>query len=201
MNCSSSKQRIAAALAASAALHALLVAGLQQSTGPRWGGFSWSQFAAPIRAVLVSGPAEPAPAAAEPIAPRTASAPAAGGDSAAPGDSAPRALLPRTHYFLTRELDVRPGIMTRTEPEYPEAAARRFLSGRVVVRLYIDEDGEVEKVDVVAAEPPGYFEDAAVRAFLASRFSPGMKNGRPVKVQMTLEVNFDSADAPRMPGS
>lgn len=197
MSCSSSKQRVAAALAASAALHGLLVGGLQQSVGTRWGGLSWahwSQIAAPIRAVLVSEPAAPAPPAAEPVAPY-ASVP-----SSASGETAPRSLLPRPHYFLTRELDVRPGIMTRTEPEYPEAAVRRFLSGRVVVRLYLDEDGEVEKVDVVNAEPPGYFEDAAVRAFLASRFSPGMKNGRPVKVQMTLEVNFDSADAPKPPG-
>ena len=37
-------------------------------------------------------------------------------------------------------------------------------------------------------------------ARLASRFSPGMKHGRPVRVQMTLEVNFDSADAPKPPG-
>lgn len=194
MSCSSSKQRVAAALAASAALHALLVAGLQQSVGPRWGGFSWEQFAAPIRAVLVTERAAPIPPEAEPAA-RQATAPAG-----ASGDAAARSLLPQPHYFLTRELDVRPGIMTRTEPEYPEAAARRFLSGRVVVRLYIGEDGAVEKVDVVSAEPPGYFEEAAVRAFLASRFSPGMKHGRPVKVQMTLEVNFDSAEAPKPPG-
>lgn len=168
--------------------------GLQQSVGTRWGGLSWEQFSAPIRAVLVAESAAPGPAAAEPPAPRAV------GPAAASGETAPRSLLPRPHYFLTRELDVRPGIMTRTEPEYPEAAARRFLSGRVVVRLYIGEDGGVEKVDVVSADPPGYFEDAAARAFLAARFSPGMKNGRPVKVQMTLEVNFDSADAPRMPG-
>ncbi len=194
MSCSSSKQRIAAALAASAALHAVLVAGLQQSAGPRWGGFSWTQFSAPIRAVLVAEPAAlPAPAA-EPAAPH------ATGPTAASGEAAPRALLQQPHYFLTRELDVRPGIMTRTEPEYPEVAARRFLSGRVVVRLYIGEGGEVEKVNVVSAEPPGYFDDAAVRAFLASRFSPGMKNGRAVKVQMTLEVSFDSPEAPKTPG-
>ncbi|MGQ0512373.1 MAG: energy transducer TonB [Betaproteobacteria bacterium] len=194
MSCSSSKQRIAAALAASAALHALLVAGLQQSVGSRWGGFSWEQFSAPIRAVLVSDQAAPAPPAAEPVAPN-ATVP-----STAASESAPRSLLPQPHYFLTRELDVRPGIMTRTEPGYPEAAARRFLSGRVVVRLYIAESGTVDRVEILNAEPPGYFEDSAERAFLAARFSPGMKNGRPVKAQMTLEVNFDSADAPKLPG-
>lgn len=194
MSCSSSKQRVAAALAASAVLHALLVAGLQQSTGARWGGFSWERFSAPLHAVLLAQP-EPSAALAPPPA-----APEAGRPGRGETGGGPPALLPAPHYYLTRELDVRPGIMTRTEPEYPEAAARRFLSGRVVVRLYIGEDGKVEKVDVVSAEPPGYFEDAAVRAFRAARFSPGMKDGRPVRVQMTLEVNFDSAEAPRPPG-
>lgn len=197
MSCSSSKQRVAVALAVSAALHGLLVAGLQQSVGTRWGGLSWthwSQIAAPIRAVLAPEASGSVPPTAEAPAQRAAVSPAAS------GEAPPRSLLSQPHYFLPRELDVRPGIMTRTEPEYPEAAARRFLSGRVVVRLYIGEDGEVEKVDVVTAEPPGYFEDATARAFLASRFSPGLKNGRPVKVQMTLEVTFDSADAPKLPG-
>lgn len=177
-------------------MHALLVAGLQQSAGPNWGGFSWTP-SAPIRAVLVSETVAPSPYATEQVAQRKAGSPPATTTSA---DSTPRALLPQPRYYLTRELDVRPGIMTRTEPEFPEAAARRFLSGRVVVRLFIGDDGRVEKVDVVTAEPPGYFEEAAVSAFLSSRFSPGLKNGRPVNVQMTLEVIFDIADAPKLPG-
>jgi TonB family protein len=197
VSCSSSKHRIAAALAASAALHAVLVAGLQQPFGAQWGGVSWeklSRVTAPIRAVLVSGDTEPPPA-----PPTQQSAPVP--PSASPGGAAAsKSLLPQPPYFLTRELDVRPGIMTRVEPEYPEAAARRFLSGKVQVRLYIDESGAVERVEVLNAEPPGYFEAATVAAFRASRFSPGMKNGRAVKVQMTLEVEFDSADAPRIPG-
>ena len=199
MSSSSSKQRVAAALAASAVLHALLVAGLQQSVGARWGGFSWARFSAPLHAVLVAQP-EAAATMAAPSALPAPIPPPPGRPGRGEAGGGPPALLPAPHYYLTRELDARPGIMTRTEPEYPEAAARRFLSGRVVLRLYIDERGAVERVEVLRAEPPGYFEDAASRAFLAARFSPGMKSGRPVKVQMTLEVDFDSADAPKPPG-
>ena len=106
--------------------------------------------------------------------------------------------VPGVHYYATRELDVRPGIMTRVDPEYPERAARRFLAGKVIVRLFIDEAGKVERVAILQAEPPGYFEQPAQDAFKAARFSPGMKGGRPVKTQMTLEVNFEH---PRAPGS
>ncbi len=206
---SSSSKRVGAALAASAALHALLVGGLQAPFGARWGELAWTQVSNPIRAVLRSAPSEE-PALAAPAAtpvpraarvPRTvAPAPSAAVQAAPTPAPATRSLLPERLYFLTRELDVRPGIMTQVEPAYPEAAARRFLSGKVVLRIYIEETGEVSRAQVLSAEPPGYFEASAERAFLAARFSPGMKDGRAVKVQMTLEVSFDSADAPKAPG-
>lgn len=98
----------------------------------------------------------------------------------------------RPTYYPTRELDVRPGIKTRVQPEYPEAATRRGLSGKVVLRLYINENGIVDRVETLRARPQGVFERSAERAFSAARFSPGIKNKHPVKTQMTIEVSFDS---------
>lgn len=201
--------RMSAALAVSAALHLALVASLQAPFGARWGGVE-SAPARPIRATLLGAPAPqpavepvmepraavPAPAeSAPPPPPAPAAQPSAPIQAEAPAEP-PRALLPESKYYRTRELDVPPGIMTRVEPQYPEAAARRLLSGKVVLRLFLAESGQVERAEVVKADPPGYFEGAAERAFLAARFSPGMKDGRPVKVQMVLEVAFDSPSAP-----
>lgn len=98
-------------------------------------------------------------------------------------------------YYPARELDVRPGIKTRVDPEYPEAAARRGLSGKVVIRLYINERGGVDRVETLRAEPAGVFERSAEKAFRAARFSPAMKNKRPVGARMTIEVRFDSPKA------
>jgi hypothetical protein len=47
------------------------------------------------------------------------------------------------------------------------------------VQLYLDESGQVERAIAVRADPGGYFEEAAEKAFLAARFTPGMKGGRP----------------------
>ncbi len=141
--------------------------------------------AAALLALLVSGlgvPLEAAPAAA----------------SARP--AADRTPPLQSRYYSTRELDVKPGIMTRTQPEYPEAAARRFLAGKVRLQLFIDESGAVERVLTLHADSPRYFEEPAQRAFRAARFSPGLKNGKPVKVQMTIEVTFDSPPPPAPPG-
>lgn len=110
--------------------------------------------------------------------------------------TAASAEVPASRYYRTSELDVRPGIMTHVEPLYPEAAARRFLSGKVVIQLDIDENGRVERAQAIRAEPPGYFEASAERAFRAARFTPGMKGGRAVKARMLLEVQFDSPSPP-----
>lgn len=176
MNCSTSEtpsaaaglaRRLGAALAASFALHAALVLALDSQLGA-------TRSAAPgpgaaLRVTLRE--AEDIPTR-EPVAARAGT-------------------LPAPVYYRMSELDVRPWIMTRVEPQYPEAAARRSVTGRVRIQLYIDEAGRVERVRTVRAVPPGFFEQSAERAFLAARFTPGMKNGRPVKVRMTLEVSFE----------
>jgi protein TonB len=62
----------------------------------------------------------------------------------------------------------------------------------VLIELYIDETGTVERVAILRAEPPGVFDASVKRAFSAARFTPGMKEGRPVPVLMTLEIEFES---------
>jgi TonB family protein len=183
---SSARSVLTAALLASIAMHALLVAALESQLGTRLGAISLDFFGAPLRAVLRSPPAPG-------VQPAVADQP----QRITAGESS---LPPQQRYYRTRELDVRPGIMTRVDPVYPDAAARRFLTGKVVIRLFIDEAGAVERVVTVKAEPSGYFEQSAERAFRAASFTPGMKNGRPVKVQMLLEVSFDGPPAPAAPG-
>ena len=39
-------------------------------------------------------------------------------------------------------------------------------------------------------EPTPEADESAIRAFELWRFSPAVKNGRPVKVRMNAEVNF-----------
>jgi protein TonB len=95
--------------------------------------------------------------------------------------------VPAARYYRTSELDVVPGIMTRVNPEYPQLAR---ASGKVLIRLFIDERGVVERVAVLRSEPKGYFEASAQRAFLAARFTPGMKAGKAVKTQLTLQVDY-----------
>ena len=155
-------RRLALAFAVSAALHAVVVGGLAVPGG------------APVApSSLLSAVLIPEAAAQERPAPKPA----------AKAASVPVA----RRYYRSRELDVVPGIRTRVHPEYPHMA---HVSGKVTIRLYIDEHGTVEHVGILRAEPPGHFEASARRAFLAARFTPGMKGGVPVKSQLTLQVDY-----------
>jgi len=104
--------------------------------------------------------------------------------------------VPDSPYYVSTELDVRPGIKRRVQPGYPARAARENVSGKAIVGLYIDANGAVERVEVERAAPPGYgFEDSAAAAFRAARFSPAMKGGKRVRAKMRIEVSFDAPPA------
>lgn len=169
------RPRLVAALAVSVVLHAALAASVHMPDGAASSAAGPALGAAPLQAQLGT-------------APRAAAQAAAG------------LPLPAARYYRPSELDVRPQIMTRVNPAYPEAAARRFLGGKVVLRLDVDETGKVERARALKAQPSGYFESSAEEAFLAARFTPGLKDGRPVKVQLRLEVSFDSAPPPSLGG-
>ncbi|HEX6692835.1 MAG TPA: energy transducer TonB [Burkholderiales bacterium] len=180
---SSALPRLGGALAASAALHATLVAGLDA--------LPWAAPRAARDAVRLEVALQPAPEAKveapSPVPPLRQAAVAAPAPLPAPAPVAP--------YLLSKELDVKPAAQSHVQPAYPNDAYLRDITGRVVVRLFINEEGAVEKAVIVLAEPPGHFEEAVERAFLATRFSPGMKQGRPVKVQMVVEVRYDAPAA------
>jgi len=133
-------------------------------------------------------PSEP-PAVAAPAAP---SAPAAAPPSVPePVPAATMTSAVDLTYYSARDLDVHPRALREIVPEYPAEADRQRLSGTVRLQLKLEADGRVSDVEVVSASPPGRFEDSAVRAFRDARFAPALKNGRPVRALVLIEVEYD----------
>lgn len=93
--------------------------------------------------------------------------------------------------YLSAGLDPPPRPLTDIDPTLPEAAGTR--GGSVVVRLFINERGGVDKVEVLSATPPGLFDTSAIEASLRVRFSPGYFSGVAVKSQVTYEVTYPGA--------
>lgn len=85
---------------------------------------------------------------------------------------------------------VRPPIVTyQVEPEFSEEARKAKFSGNVQVALIVDANGSPSHVRVERGVGMG-LDEKAVEAVRQYKFKPAMENGRPVPVEIYVEVNF-----------
>ena len=103
----------------------------------------------------------------------------------------PIALLVPDRYFASSEVDRKAEPIEIAPLVYPEDAYLRRLNGKVTLRLFINEAGSIDSIDILAADPPGLFDQAAIDAVLATRFRPALLLTRPVKSVKTIEIRFD----------
>lgn len=99
-----------------------------------------------------------------------------------------------TNWYLARQVDKQPKVIGKVEPVYPEIAKQRNLDGTLKLMLKIDDLGRVLSAEVVEATPPGVFDAAALQAFREARFQPAIKDGRPVRYQAYIRVDFKLED-------
>jgi TonB family protein len=83
---------------------------------------------------------------------------------------------------------MRPRLVHRVDPVYPEAARVRGLEGTVRLRLAVARNGSVEDVQALSGDP--VLADAAVVAVRQWRYRPTVLNGKPVPVLTVLTVVF-----------
>jgi TonB family protein len=77
----------------------------------------------------------------------------------------------------------------RPEPQYSKEALNAKYQGTVVLYVEVDPTGQPRNIKVVRALGLG-LDEKAVEAVGKWRFRPGMKDGQPVTVAATIEVNF-----------
>lgn len=71
---------------------------------------------------------------------------------------------------------------------YPEEAKIDSIEGRVVIKLLVKENGDVEKTGMITG--PEVFYEEVRRAGIKLKFSPGKVNGWPVKVWVPVPFVF-----------
>ncbi len=92
-------------------------------------------------------------------------------------------------FYLVEEL---PQPVTPINPKYPEEARRIGVEGRVMLLIYIDENGNVKKVEVQKS-PNEILSDSALKAVNAVKFKPAKIGGiaRAVCMQLTLRFHLE----------
>ncbi|MBI4804851.1 MAG: energy transducer TonB [Desulfovibrio sp.] len=91
------------------------------------------------------------------------------------------------------DVENKPRLIKHVEPDYPEGARKRAISGKVVARFIVDEAGMVHNPVVSSSDPPGIFEVCVLEAVKRWKFEPGRHRGQPVRVLVSVPVRFDIA--------
>ena len=74
---------------------------------------------------------------------------------------------------------------------YPPIAQRSGIEGRVILELFVDRNGLVQRISILREEPPDRgFGEAAIRAFTGRRGAPAHANGEPVSSRYRYPVSF-----------
>lgn len=112
-----------------------------------------------------------------------------GGASLTPGGASPRnGEAPSIVETKFGDLNA-PTFIHRVTPVYPRAARRLEKEGRVVLKLLIDQAGNLRSVEVVEPAPFG-FTEAAVEAVRKSTFAPARRYGEGVLSWAVLSIRF-----------
>jgi periplasmic protein TonB len=82
-----------------------------------------------------------------------------------------------------------PRALNTPDPDYSEEARKAKYQGTVVLWLIVDQGGRPRDVKVARALGMG-LDQKAIEAVRRWTFEPAMKDGKPVAVQINVEVNF-----------
>ena len=83
----------------------------------------------------------------------------------------------------------KPELIQKVEPEYSEEARKAKFQGFVVLYIVVDQNGNAVAPRVVKGLGLG-LDEKALEAVRQWKFKPGYKDGKPVAVAATVEVNF-----------
>jgi len=81
-------------------------------------------------------------------------------------------------------------ILSRIDPQYPEAAKNNGIHGEVVLKLLIDRQGQIKKITTVSGDPS--LVEAATEAVHQWRFAPGRMGLVPIEMETVVTIRFET---------
>jgi hypothetical protein len=103
--------------------------------------------------------------------------------------------IPAPTYYTTDQLTKPPRPTTQPKLDVSREVARS-VSGRVTLKLWIDELGNVYSVEVESSNLPKTVSGTVAAAFGKLRFVPGEIDGRRVRTLMRIEVAYVNGKRP-----
>jgi TonB family protein len=88
-----------------------------------------------------------------------------------------------------------PVLLYKTQPDYTEEARKAKYQGTVLLYIEVDPSGKATNIRVQRSLGLG-LDEKAIEAVKQWKFKPGYRDGNPVPVSATIEVNFRTLDSP-----
>ncbi|MBI3125000.1 MAG: energy transducer TonB [Ignavibacteriales bacterium] len=82
-----------------------------------------------------------------------------------------------------------PKLVESVMPEYPDAAKKTGITGKVFVKVLVDKFGNSKKAVVIRSDNK-QFDEPSINAAMKSKFTPAVQGGKPVAVWIVLPYKF-----------
>lgn len=118
------------------------------------------------------------------------------GDIEIPEPPEGRAAMPSPTPVETRpapqqaHIDAPPSLVESIRPKYPNASRRRGHHGSVVLEIDVSDTGAVVGAKVVKSSGHAELDAAAVKAAMAAVLTPAKSNGKPVSSRARITIDF-----------
>jgi protein TonB len=96
---------------------------------------------------------------------------------------------PNTVYRVRGDVSA-PLVIHTVAPDNPETAPNAKISPNVLLSLIVEVNGNPSHIRVIHSIGKE-LDEKATQAVQQYRFKPGMKNGKPVRVELTISLNFN----------
>jgi TonB family protein len=88
------------------------------------------------------------------------------------------------------DLDKLPEPLSVIKPVYPPLAAQQRATATIIITALVSENGDVAEVKILRGDARFGFNEAAIRAMRAVRFTPPIKDGKRVKTWRPQSITF-----------
>ncbi len=92
-------------------------------------------------------------------------------------------------FFSINDVTIPPKFLYQIKPEYPEGARINGIEAEVIAEVKIDENGNIKDIRIIKTGGFG-FDEAVIKALQKSKFSPAIKDGKPVPVTVKIPFRF-----------
>jgi len=101
----------------------------------------------------------------------------------------PESIGQNTSLYSFEDVSVKPEVIHKERPYYPDEARKNGIMGLVVVTVTIDEMGDVIEANILSTEDPA-LNKTSLEAAKKCKFKPAEIDGQPVKVNFNIPFKF-----------